>query len=57
MSINPELLAILVCPRCRGGLVYDETAASLTCVPCGLRYPITDDVPVLIVEEAKPLDK
>lgn len=56
MSINPELLAILVCPRCKGKLVYSEEKSCLDCVPCSLRYPVTDGVPVMIVEEAGKLE-
>lgn len=55
MGINPELLAILVCPRCKGALKHDEAGSWLDCENCQLRYPVTDGVPVMIVEEAKPL--
>lgn len=56
MSLNPELLAILVCPRCKGNLLYREEESCLDCQPCGLRYPVTDGVPVMIVEEAGKIE-
>ncbi len=53
MPLSPELLRILVCPECRGDLVYDETGQRLTCNACRLRYRIVDDIPVMLVEEAE----
>lgn len=57
--IDPELLKIIVCPACRSEL--DLTAsdrdpgvpAELVCRGCGLAYPIRDDIPVLLVDEAR----
>lgn len=56
MSLNPELLSILVCPRCKGPLAYSGEKSCLDCAACRLRYPVEDGVPVMIVEEAKPLE-
>lgn len=56
MSLKPELLEILVCPRCKGELVYREEENALDCESCRIRYDIVDDIPVMIVEEARPLD-
>ena len=53
MSLSPELLAILVCPACKGDLQYDESAQSLTCPVDRLRYKVVDDIPVMLVEEAE----
>jgi LSD1 subclass zinc finger protein len=53
MSLSPELLAILVCPACKGDLQYDEGAQTLTCPACRLRYKVVDDIPVMLVEEAE----
>ncbi len=53
MPLSPELLRILVCPQCRGDLVYDEARQQLTCNACRLRYRIEDDIPVMLVEEAE----
>lgn len=51
--IDKELLNIIVCPACHGGLVLDEPEAELRCTGCGLAYPITDGIPVLLVDEAR----
>ena len=53
MALSPELLSILVCPACKGDLQYDESAQSLTCDACKLRYKVVDDIPVMLVEEAE----
>jgi uncharacterized protein YbaR (Trm112 family) len=53
MSLSPDLLSILVCPACKGDLVYSESAATLTCNACRLRYRIEDGIPVMLVEEAE----
>ena len=53
MPISPDLLALLVCPVCKGDLVYDPAAQTLCCNACRLRYRIVDDVPDMLVEEAE----
>lgn len=53
MALSPDLLAILVCPACKGDLTYDATAATLTCPACRLRYKVVDDIPVMLVDEAE----
>jgi uncharacterized protein YbaR (Trm112 family) len=53
MAISPDLLNILVCPECKGDLVYDAAASTLTCNACRLRYRIEDGIPVMLVEEAE----
>lgn len=53
MALSPELLAILVCPACKGDLVYDATGPTLTCGACRLRYKVVDDIPVMLVDEAE----
>ena len=55
MSLAPQLLAILVCPRCKGELEYREAEASLVCHACSLRDPIRDDIPIMLTDEATPL--
>jgi uncharacterized protein YbaR (Trm112 family) len=56
MSLQPQLLAILVCPRCHGELEYRETESSLVCPACRLRYPVRDDIPIMLLDEATPLE-
>ena len=53
MALRPELLALLVCPACKGELAYDTGAQALTCTACRLRYKIVDDIPVMLVDEAE----
>jgi uncharacterized protein len=53
MKIDPALLDILVCPDCRSTLAVDEAASELVCTACGLAYPVRDDIPVLLVDEAR----
>jgi uncharacterized protein len=53
MKLDPDLLAILACPACRSELRPDEVAEELVCTGCGLAYPVRDDIPVLLVEEAR----
>jgi uncharacterized protein YbaR (Trm112 family) len=55
MAIDPKLLDILVCPKCRGPLEYDGEAQTLTCLPCRLRYRIEDDIPVMLIDEAEAI--
>ncbi|HCG73465.1 Trm112 family protein [Nitrospinaceae bacterium] len=55
MGIDKELLDILVCPKCKGDIELSEKEDSLNCKPCNLRYPIKDDIPVMLIDEALPL--
>jgi hypothetical protein len=52
MPISPALLAILACPRCKGGVKLTADEKGLKCVSCHRVYPIKDDIPVMIVDEA-----
>jgi hypothetical protein len=52
MSLKPELLEILACPACRAKLELKADGSALKCVSCHRVYPIRDEIPVLIVEEA-----
>lgn len=52
-ALLPEgLLEIMQCPECAGELSEDGAASQLVCEGCGLRYPVTDGIPVMLVEEA-----
>jgi len=55
--INKELLDILACPKCKGELLYNENKNILICDSCKLAYPIEDDIPIMLIEQAKPLDE
>ena len=55
MKLDPQLLTLVVCPACRSALAVDEQAEELVCTSpsCGLAYPVRDDIPVLLVDEAR----
>lgn len=53
--MDAKLLEILVCPLCKGPLVYKKEAQELVCKPCRLAYPIRDDIPVMLEDEARKL--
>ncbi|HSE72259.1 MAG TPA: Trm112 family protein [Nocardioidaceae bacterium] len=53
MNLDPALLEIIVCPACRADLAVDEAAGELVCTSCRLAYPVRDDIPVLLVDEAR----
>ncbi len=55
MNIDDWLLEILACPKCRSPLRADDEASELICTnaDCGLIYPVRDDIPVLLVSEAR----
>ncbi len=55
MSLPQALLAILVCPKCKGELEYREAEASLICHRDRLRYAIRDDIPIMLIDEATAL--
>jgi uncharacterized protein YbaR (Trm112 family) len=51
--MDKKLLEILVCPSCKGKLVYQKAAGELVCRFDKLAYPIRDEIPVMLVEEAR----
>ena len=53
--MDQKLLDILVCPVCKGPLVYDKSAAELICKWDRLAYPVRDDIPVMLEQEARRL--
>ena len=53
MKLDAALLDILACPACKAALRADEEAEELVCTGCGLAYPVRDDIPVLLVDEAR----
>ena len=55
MTLPQELLSILACPKCKGELEYRESESSLICRHCALRYPVREDIPIMLVDEASPL--
>lgn len=55
-TIDPRLLAILVCPVTKGPLVYDRAAQELISRGAGLAFPVRDGIPIMLPDEARPLD-
>jgi uncharacterized protein len=53
VKLDPVLLDILVCPDCKGSLTVDYDNEELICNHCGLIYPVRDDIPVMLVDEAR----
>ena len=52
MSLAPQLLEILVCPKCKGPLRFEEREQELVCEHCRLKYPVRDDIPIMLIDEA-----
>ena len=55
VTLAPELLEILVCPKCKGDLEYRTQPESLVCHACRLVYAVEDGIPIMLIDEAKPL--
>lgn len=57
MPLAPELLDLLVCPKCKGDLIHRvEPVESLVCTACRLVFAVEDDIPIMLLDEATPLD-
>lgn len=56
MPISQELLEVLACPKCKGDLKLTEKEDGLICERCRLLYEIRDEIPIMLIDEAKPLD-
>jgi len=56
MAISQELLEILACPQCKGDIRLNAAGDGLICDACRLVYEIRDDIPIMLIDEAKPLD-
>ena len=55
MAISQELLDILACPKCKGDIYLNDGNDGLICDNCNLLYEIRDDIPIMLIDEAKPL--
>ena len=56
-SFDPRMLEALVCPQCQGRLTYDAEAQELVSKAAHLAYPIRSGIPVLLIDEARAIDK
>jgi uncharacterized protein YbaR (Trm112 family) len=55
MALSPELKEILACPRCKGELEFREQEGEILCRACRLAFRIEDDIPVMLLDEARPI--
>ncbi len=55
MPIDSELLDILACPKCKGKLLLNAASDGIVCLSCRLVYPIKEDIPVMLIDEAADL--
>jgi uncharacterized protein YbaR (Trm112 family) len=55
MAINPDLLEILACPKCKGGIRLNPEQDGLICDQCRLLYEIRDGIPIMLIDEARPV--
>ena len=56
MALDKELLDILACPKCKGDIKLTEKKDGLICEACKLKYPIKDDIPVMLIDEAEKIE-
>ena len=54
MPVSKELLEILACPKCKGDIFLNRKGDGLICKACHLLYPIKEDIPVMLIDEALP---
>jgi len=54
MALKKELVEILACPKCKGGLVVKPAEDGLGCARCAVVYPVRDGIPVMLVDQAVP---
>lgn len=57
MALEKELLDLLACPKCKGDLTLTGAGDGLVCSSCRLQYEIKDEIPVMLIDEALPLDE
>jgi len=55
MGLSPDLVAILVCPQCKGPIALEPAETGFVCFACRLRYPVRDGIPVMLVDEAEKI--
>lgn len=56
MALSSELKKILACPKCKGDLEFHEEKKEIHCHRCRLIYAIEEDIPVMLIDEARPFD-
>ena len=53
MSLSAQMLDMLACPKCKGSLEYRRDPEQLVCQVCRLIYAVEDDIPIMLIDEAK----
>lgn len=53
MALSKELLEILACPVCKADIIYEEENQKIICTKCGRKYPVKDDIPIMLESEAE----
>ncbi len=56
MPLAPELKEILACPKCKGELEFRDAQDEIVCRACKLIYRVEEDIPVMLIDEARPLE-
>ncbi len=54
MALSQDLIDILACPKCKGTIRLEKDQSGFVCETCKLFYPVVDDIPNFLIEEAKP---
>jgi uncharacterized protein len=54
-ALPAELKDLLACPRCKGGLEFDDARAEIRCPACKLAFRVEDGIPVMLLDEARPI--
>lgn len=57
MPISKELLKVLVCPKCQGKVNIAEDESGLVCKKCALKYPVNDEIPVMLIDSATSVEE
>jgi uncharacterized protein YbaR (Trm112 family) len=57
VALSKDLLDILCCPKCKGDLLMSDDGSGLICPACSVIYPIQDDIPIMLIDEALPLNE
>ena len=56
MTLSQQLLEILACPQCKGAVSVGEMHTRIVCKACRIAFPVRDDIPVMLIDEALPLE-
>ncbi len=57
LKVPKELMDVLVCPKCQGKVELNEERGGIVCKKCKLVYPVTEDIPVMLIDSAKPIEE